>query len=164
MLRTTPPVVRPPGIVAVQVHGRDVASCQFRLQSPRGAVFDRAEADAMTLAFKAKGCSWLGSTMLHAFTQQCGLLNDHCVTCFLNPCVPPAGSASEAQRRNIKTQNSGARCRWRQRALCAVSCFCLNAHAHHTRQHQSSERSDAATISSAVSIHPLLRFRGYGPR
>jgi DNA-3-methyladenine glycosylase I len=31
------------------------------------------------------GLHFLGSITLHAFAQQCGLINDHCRTCFLNP-------------------------------------------------------------------------------
>lgn len=41
--------------------------------------------DAMSKEFKAQGTSYLGSITLYAFLQQCGLVNDHCCSCFKNP-------------------------------------------------------------------------------
>jgi len=40
------------------------------------------ESDAMSAAFKKKGFKFVGSTILHSFMQENGLINDHHVECF----------------------------------------------------------------------------------
>ena len=40
---------------------------------------------AMAKELKKLGFKFLGSITLNAFLQQCGMLNDHCITCYKNP-------------------------------------------------------------------------------
>lgn len=40
------------------------------------------ESDAMSLALKARGFKFVGSTICYAFMQGAGLVNDHLVSCF----------------------------------------------------------------------------------
>lgn len=42
------------------------------------------ESDAMSLALKEKGFKFVGSTILYAFMQAVGLVNDHSINCFRN--------------------------------------------------------------------------------
>jgi DNA-3-methyladenine glycosylase I len=41
-----------------------------------------AESDALSKALKAKGFRFVGSTIMYAFMQACGLVDDHVRTCF----------------------------------------------------------------------------------
>ncbi|MBA2494930.1 MAG: DNA-3-methyladenine glycosylase I, partial [Acidobacteria bacterium] len=38
--------------------------------------------DAMSRDLKRRGFNFVGSTILYAFMQACGLVNDHLVSCF----------------------------------------------------------------------------------
>ena len=44
-----------------------------------------AESDAMSTALKARGFSFVGSTICYAFMQAVGMVNDHIVRCFRYP-------------------------------------------------------------------------------
>ena len=49
----------------------------------RGPVPARtAESDALSAALKQRGFRFVGSTIMYAFMQACGLVNDHAPTCF----------------------------------------------------------------------------------
>ena len=41
-----------------------------------------AESDAMSKDLKKRGFNFVGSTIIYAFMQACGLMNDHLVSCF----------------------------------------------------------------------------------
>jgi DNA-3-methyladenine glycosylase I len=42
------------------------------------------EADALSQALRARGFSFCGPTIVYAFMQACGMVDDHCEGCFLN--------------------------------------------------------------------------------
>jgi DNA-3-methyladenine glycosylase I len=40
------------------------------------------ESDAMSKALKARGFTFVGSTICYAYMQACGMVNDHLIRCF----------------------------------------------------------------------------------
>ena len=53
-----------------------------RLQSLQQTPATSKESDAMSKDLKARGFTFVGSTICYAFMQAAGLVNDHLVTCF----------------------------------------------------------------------------------
>jgi DNA-3-methyladenine glycosylase I len=43
--------------------------------------------DQISVALRARGFSFVGSTMVYAFMQAAGLVNDHVIGCFRRPVV-----------------------------------------------------------------------------
>ena len=44
-----------------------------------------AESDALSKALLARGCKFVGSTIMYAYMQAVGMVNDHLVTCYRHP-------------------------------------------------------------------------------
>lgn len=57
------------------------AVIQGRVKNYRMAVTSTEVSDAMSKALKAYGCKFVGTTILYAFMQAVGMVNDHEVTC-----------------------------------------------------------------------------------
>jgi DNA-3-methyladenine glycosylase I len=55
---------------------------QNRWKTLRQIPAKTAESDAMSKELKARGFSFVGSTICYAFMQAAGMVNDHAVTCF----------------------------------------------------------------------------------
>jgi DNA-3-methyladenine glycosylase I len=55
---------------------------QNRWRTHRQVPARTAESDAMSRDLKARGCTFVGSTICYAFMQAVGLVNDHELTCF----------------------------------------------------------------------------------
>jgi DNA-3-methyladenine glycosylase I len=51
-------------------------------QSLRDVPASTPESDALAKDLKKRGMSFVGSTIIYAFMQGCGLVNDHVATCF----------------------------------------------------------------------------------
>lgn len=58
------------------------ASRVNRPASPRAIPSRTAESDALSKALKKRGFRFVGSTIIYAFMQACGLVDDHAATCF----------------------------------------------------------------------------------
>ncbi|HXI83048.1 MAG TPA: DNA-3-methyladenine glycosylase I [Verrucomicrobiae bacterium] len=53
-----------------------------RVKSMKEIVATSSESDAMSKDLKARGFTFVGSTICYAFMQAAGMVNDHLVTCF----------------------------------------------------------------------------------
>ena len=51
--------------------------------------------DALSKELRARGFSFVGSTIVYAFMQAAGLVNDHTLTCFRRPQVAALGAPHE---------------------------------------------------------------------
>ena|SRR5215510_537538 len=52
-------------------------------RTPRDVPATTSESDALSAALRARGFRFVGSTIIYAFMQACGLVNDHAQGCFL---------------------------------------------------------------------------------
>ncbi|HEX7190952.1 MAG TPA: DNA-3-methyladenine glycosylase I, partial [Thermoanaerobaculia bacterium] len=56
------------------------------LQNRRGAIGEvpasTVQSDAMSKDLKSRGFTFVGSTIIYAHMQACGMVNDHLVDCF----------------------------------------------------------------------------------
>jgi DNA-3-methyladenine glycosylase I len=59
----------------------DHAVIQNRVENYRKAPTSTEVSDAMSKALKAYGCKFVGTTILYAFMQAVGMVNDHEITC-----------------------------------------------------------------------------------
>jgi len=57
-----------------------------------------AESDALSKDLKKRGFNFVGSTIVYAHMQACGLVNDHLVDCFRYPAVARGGKRRAAKR------------------------------------------------------------------
>ncbi len=57
------------------------APIQNRPQSMKDVATETAESQAMSKALKAKGFTFCGPTIVYAFMQATGMVNDHMITC-----------------------------------------------------------------------------------
>ena len=53
-----------------------------RRRQPRDIPPSTKESDAMSKALKARGFTFVGSTICYAYMQACGMVNDHLTRCF----------------------------------------------------------------------------------
>jgi DNA-3-methyladenine glycosylase I len=58
------------------------APIQNRLKSMRDVPATTRESDALSKDLKKRGFTFVGSTIMYAFMQAVGMVNDHLVTCF----------------------------------------------------------------------------------
>ena len=56
------------------------------------------QSDAMSKALKARGFSFVGSTICYAYMQAAGMVNDHVTTCFRHPEVAAMTTVSASRR------------------------------------------------------------------
>jgi DNA-3-methyladenine glycosylase I len=61
------------------VDGRPIVNAWEKLQDVPAKT---KESDAMSKDLKKRGFNFVGSTIMYAFMQACGLVNDHLVSCF----------------------------------------------------------------------------------
>jgi DNA-3-methyladenine glycosylase I len=57
-----------------------------------------AESDALSKDLKKRGFNFVGSTIIYAHMQACGLVNDHLVDCFRHTAVARAGKRRPVKR------------------------------------------------------------------
>jgi len=58
---------------------------QDRRASPRKIPTSTAESDALSKDLKRRGFRFVGSTIIYAYMQAIGMVNDHAAPCFLSP-------------------------------------------------------------------------------
>jgi DNA-3-methyladenine glycosylase I len=61
------------------VEGKPIVNSRQNLQEIPAKT---SESDAMSKDLKKRGFNFVGSTIMYAFMQACGLVNDHLVSCF----------------------------------------------------------------------------------
>ena len=58
-------------------------------KSMKGVPATTAESDALSLDLKKRGFKFVGSTIMYAHMQACGMVNDHTTNCFRYPQLSP---------------------------------------------------------------------------
>jgi DNA-3-methyladenine glycosylase I len=69
-----------------------------RKAGARGVPARTPESDALSAALKARGFSFVGSTICYAFMQAAGMVDDHARSCFRARPAPPLQGAPRASR------------------------------------------------------------------
>ena len=71
---------------------------QHRRRSLTSLPAKTAESDALSRDLKARGFSFVGSTICYAYMQAAGMVNDHVLTCFRHAEVAALGPVSGSRR------------------------------------------------------------------
>jgi DNA-3-methyladenine glycosylase I len=77
---------------------------QNRWPSFRDGPASTAESDALSKALKERGCKFIGSTIMYAFMQAVGMVNDHEATCDRHR---PVRAMSMVSRQGGRARNPG---------------------------------------------------------
>ena len=77
-----------------------------------------AESDAMSLALRKRGFTFVGSTICYSFMQATGMVNDHMTSCFRYQEIVRAGKAMRSSRARL------SRAKGRRAAAAEVRPYC----------------------------------------